>query len=130
MPFPRVMIFAMLLATSPLTTMAQDTGALPAKPVAIDPTQAYIGERVFQVLNAGEDAGRITVHSRFTDQGHYLLHDHSQSDLLGVDEEILWLFDGETFAPIRTQVHGRFGPTYVDINWTWDIDGGITLNRS
>lgn len=92
---------------------------LPSKPVTIDAEQAYVGERIFEVVNAGEPAGLIAVHTRFTEAGHYVIHDHSASQLLGVDEEIMMILDGQTFAPIRVQVHGRMGPNYVDFNWLW-----------
>jgi hypothetical protein len=111
---------ALLLASAADIRAEEQAPPLEPRPVAIDRQQAFVGKREFQVLNAGQDAGMITVHSRFTEAGDYLVHDHSVSEFLGVDEEILMVFDGESFAPLRVQVHGRFGPTYMDINWEWD----------
>ena len=116
-----VVVTAVIMSLSASDIVAEDNAAtLQARPVVIDRTQAFVGKREFSVINDGKEAGMITVISRFTEDGHYLIHDHSVSEFLGVNEELMMLFNGETFAPIRVQVHGRFGPTYMDINWQWN----------
>ena len=103
---------------------------LEAKAVTIDRAQAFVGKRQFRVVNEGQDAGMITVHSRFNDAGQYLIHDHSAAESLGIVEEIFVVLDGNSFAPIRTQVHARMGETYLDANWHWeglDADSEIEI---
>ncbi len=122
----KLAILIVLLGCGSTCVLAQDAAEpLPARPVAIDRDQVFVGKREFRVINAGEDAGLITVHSRFTEAGQYLIHDHSVSEFMGVNEELLMLFDAESFAPVRVQVHGRIGTTYMDINWEWD---GLSAN--
>lgn len=102
-----------------LPALAEETAPPSPKPVSIDREQAFVGKRVFRVVNEGQDAGLITVHSRFSEAGEYLIHDHSASDALGIEEEIFAVMDGQSFAPIRTQVHARMAATYLDANWEW-----------
>lgn len=119
------LLLSVCMLTSSLLGAADDA-PLPAKPVKIDAEQAFVGERTFAVVNDGEPAGMIEVHSRFTEGGEYVIYDHSASQLLGVDEEIMMVLDGQTFAPQRVQVHGRMGQNYVDFNWKWTdwhVDG-------
>jgi hypothetical protein len=115
--------FATLIVVTTLVTTDifadVETRAPAPGPVNIDREQAFVGKREFKIVNDGNEAGMITVHSRFTDAGHYLVHDHSASEAMGVEEELLMVLDGDSFAPVRVQVHGRFGPQYLDVNWEW-----------
>jgi len=119
MPIKAYTTLALLSLTALPLAAQQPAPPLESKPIAIDREQAYVGKRVFRVVNEGADAGLITVHSRFNEAGQYLLHDLSDSDALGIREEIFAVLDGDSFAPIRNQVHARMGATYIDVNWGW-----------
>lgn len=96
------------------------SGTPPAHPLSIDKERVTLGRRDFQVLQDGQPAGRITVHSSWNEQGEYLLHDHSESAALGIVEEIFVVMDGSDFRPLRSLVQGRFNKTYVNIGWSWE----------
>lgn len=111
---------SILLATASIgSALAAEDTPLAAKPVPIDRDQVFVGKQRFQVINNGQQAGMMTVHSRFNDKGQYLIHDHSESEALGVLEEIFVVMDGDSFAPLRSQVHARMGDHYIDANWQW-----------
>ncbi len=114
---------SIILATASIgSALAAEDTPLAAKPVPIDRAQAFVGKQQFQVISNGQQAGMITVHSRFNEKGQYLIHDHSESEVMGVLEEIFVVMDGDSFAPLRSQVHARMGDHYIDANWQWQDD--------
>lgn len=106
-----------LVLTPPALSQAENT--FTAKPVVLDRDQVFVGKQSFRLLNAGQPAGQVEVHSTFTEDGLFVLHDHSSSPAMGVHEDLLAVLDANGFAPRRVTVSGTFGEQYLNLVWQW-----------
>jgi hypothetical protein len=105
----RIATYCMILAAS--VAVAEPDPA-PEEPVAMNANWITLGARAYQVVNDGVIDGRIDVFSEFVD-GELVIHDHSVSESLGLEEDIFMRLDGESFAPISVNVTGDSSGTHV-----------------
>ena len=111
------------LPTLVVLALAVAPGALHAQAFPVDREHVLQGRAVFQIVQAGDSVGSMTVEAAFRDD-IYVVRDRSIM-LPQADEEMILRFDAESFEPRTAWVIARFGATDIRNHFTF-ADGHVS----